>query len=40
MSEKLRQTILDAILVTDNTETRAQNALYIAASSSEYQVQH
>ena len=40
MSEKLRQTIRDAILVTDHSETRAQNALYIAATSSEYQVQH
>ncbi len=40
MSEKLRQTIIGAILVTDNTETRVQNAIFIAATSSEYQVQH
>ena len=40
MSEKLRQTILDAILVTDHPETRVKNAIYIAATSSEYQVQH
>lgn len=40
MSDKLRQTIIDATLAESSQEVRARNALYIAATSSEYQVQH
>jgi uncharacterized protein (DUF1800 family) len=40
MSAQLRQSILQAMTATDNRLTRAQNANYIAATSSEYQVQH
>ncbi|MCP5115453.1 MAG: DUF1800 domain-containing protein, partial [bacterium] len=40
ISPQLRQAILKAMQATDKAETRVQNAIYIAATASEYQVQH